>query len=103
MKCDACNFETQKIKIRNNILYPYLNKSYYLCENCFKNKKIPYSDMIEIISLYNTYHEIPQEVKDIIETNFMYLCGDEILYLFYRVKDKYEKYNNFIESNGGNK
>lgn len=103
MVCEVCGYDKKNVKIRSSPMAPYFNNSYFLCEDCFKSKEIPYNDLIEIISLYETYEEIPFEVKVVLENSLQGHLGSEILSMFYKIKNKIEEYNNFIKSNGGNK
>jgi hypothetical protein len=71
MKCVCCG-ETKDVKMRANPLEPFFFQPLAMCSNCFHKQRIPYKDMIDIMSLYDRTEDIPVKVRYVISNTLNY-------------------------------
>lgn len=62
MKCEVCGDSNSKMRISS--LSPYVSEGLLLCDKCHEKGIVPYTKMLNFISIYDNLSDMPEEVRE---------------------------------------
>ena len=72
MKCEVCSNENSKMRMSS--VSPYVSEGLHLCDKCHKKGLIPYNKLVNFITNYEYFGDIPKEVQSQIDKILSYYC-----------------------------
>lgn len=72
MKCEVCG--DKKGKMRMSSVSPYVSEGLHLCDKCHEKGLIPYNKLVNFITNYEYFGDIPKEVQSQIDKILSYYC-----------------------------
>lgn len=75
MKCEICGDKNGKMRMSS--ISPYVSEGLCLCDKCHKKGLIPYDKLVNFITNYEFFSDIPKEVKQQINKIISFYNVDE--------------------------